>query len=289
MLESFKREIKSRSSIKYKILLIVFIIFYLDVGQTISNNYFDIIDSKNEIISTLEKELEEKNKIEDKYKESLKRVVSNLYEEEYYIEAGGAGINVENYDIDIIYQIIQNASMDFSPFLSAVENFFETRKEYLDQVPSIWPMAYSPIMRITEGFGYRIYPFTGTLEFHKGIDIASEGNSKVLASADGIVANHFIPPEQEGTYGGNDVYGGMIEIDHGNGFLTRYAHLSQTFIHEGNIVKRGDVIGVVGNTGKSVGIHLHYEVERNGKLVNPIDYLTSNRLVFMNEQVDLKR
>jgi len=298
MLKKTKSTIKSNASLKYKIMLIVSFILFMDSGTTLNrinedkfNNYESIIQEKNIEIQEKNIEIQDLKLKEQEYQDSLKRIVSNLYEEELFVEAGGASIDVDKYDINLIYEAIVNASLNFRTLMSDVEHYFDARKEYLDNIPSIWPIAYSDLARITDNYGWRIYPMTGTLHFHKGLDIAAASNSKVVATADGRVINHYLPPDGN-RYKGDDIYGGMIEIDHGNGFVTLYGHLSKTYVSErigatNNIVERGQVIGIVGNTGKSRGIHVHYEIKYNNKLVNPMDFLSSNRTVFMNEQIDL--
>jgi len=298
MLKKTKSTIKSNASLKYKIMLIVSFILFMDSGTTLNrinedkfNNYESIIQEKNIEIQEKNIEIQDLKLKEQEYQDSLKRIVSNLYEEELFVEAGGASIDIDKYDINLIYEAIVNASLNFRTLMSDVEHYFDARKEYLDNIPSIWPIAYSDLARITDNYGWRIYPMTGTLHFHKGLDIAAASNSKVVATADGRVINHYLPPDGN-RYKGDDIYGGMIEIDHGNGFVTLYGHLSKTYVSErigatNNIVERGQVIGIVGNTGKSRGIHVHYEIKYNNKLVNPMDFLSSNRTVFMNEQVDL--
>ena len=101
-------------------------------------------------------------------------------------------------------------------------------------------------------------------DFHKGVDLVAVGNNKnVMASADGVVITHYLPP---GTvrggkvYLGHPTYGALIIIAHEYGVYTLYAHMSKTYVHEGQIVKQGDVIGVVGSTGKATGVHLHFEI-----------------------------
>ena len=285
---------KVKETTMYKVVILVVFILVLDCTTHINNSFQNKINTQQKTIEQLEAEIDNNdNRMNDiivEYENSLKRVVSNLYEEELFIEKGGAGIAVENYDIDKIYEVIMNGSQSFSEFLNDVENYFDARKEYVNDIPSIWPIEYSPLARITDGFGYRIYPFTGTLEFHKGIDIAAEWNTKILATADGVVKTHYLPPgEYNGVeFIGDRVYGGYIVIEHANGYETGYAHMSRTYVKEEMVVERGDVIGIIGNTGKSRGIHLHYEVKKDGELINPIDFLSSNGVTFMNRQsVDL--
>ncbi len=143
--------------------------------------------------------------------------------------------------------------------LVEVYELMQERNSILASTPSIWPTRGW----ITSGFGYRIYPFTGETKFHEGIDISTRIGTDVYATADGIVT--------ETSY--DITYGNNIVIDHGFGFVTRYGHLSRIDVKAGDVVKRGQKIGEVGNTGFSTGPHLHYEVRINGVPVNPENYI----------------
>ena len=125
--------------------------------------------------------------------------------------------------------------------------------------PNLWPVEG----QITGSFGERIDPFNGEGAFHSGVDIGCSYGTKIIAPADGLV----VATE---TMGG---YGRAIIIDHGNGISTRYAHLSGYAVTAGQRVNRGDVIGYVGESGRSTGPHLHYEVRINDTPVNPYKYL----------------
>ena len=119
---------------------------------------------------------------------------------------------------------------------------------------------------ISSLFGWRADPITGKKEFHEGIDFAGKANSLVSAVAAGIV-----------TWSGpRNGYGHMIEIDHGNGYLTRYAHNRQNLVNVGDKVDKGQVIGIIGSTGRSTGTHIHFEVVHNGKNVNPRKFIPVN-------------
>ncbi|MBU4415374.1 MAG: M23 family metallopeptidase, partial [Proteobacteria bacterium] len=129
-------------------------------------------------------------------------------------------------------------------------------------------LASTPAIRPTNGwisskFGYRISPFTGFREFHKGLDIATRKGAPIVATADGVVT--FV--------GVKGLIGKVIVIDHGHGMVTRYAHVHKALKKRGDVVKRGDTIALVGNTGRSTGSHLHYEVHLNGIPVNPAKYI----------------
>jgi murein DD-endopeptidase MepM/ murein hydrolase activator NlpD len=137
--------------------------------------------------------------------------------------------------------------------------FLENQKTMLASTPSIWPTRGW----VSSGFGYRISPFTNEKEFHKGIDISTRMKTPIIAPADGVIA----------TTGKDHGMGKMLTINHGYGVKTRYGHLSKILVKNGQYVKRGENIGLVGNTGRSTGPHLHYEVYLNGLPVNPFRYI----------------
>jgi murein DD-endopeptidase MepM/ murein hydrolase activator NlpD len=207
------------------------------------------------------------------YADKLMDIVTIVYEREFYSMGGyetpdGAGVTE-------IYEAILNEVQDYGSMLQVVDTYFDARREYLTDIPSVWPIEYDSLTRITSGFGWRVSPLTGNVVFHNGIDIAGVWNAKVIAPADGVVMEHWLTPGWHwGTYyHGHRTLGGMIRILHDGGFMTIYGHLSRTDVHEGQIVKRGDVIGVIGDTGQANGRHLHYELSRYLEPVNPIDYL----------------
>ncbi|MCP4680706.1 MAG: M23 family metallopeptidase [Desulfobacterales bacterium] len=137
--------------------------------------------------------------------------------------------------------------------------FLESQKLLLASTPSIWPTKGWLSCR----FGNRISPFTGEKEFHRGIDIAARAGTSVLASADGIVSYT----------GWNGGLGRTLTIKHGYGLMTRYGHLKKFLVKKGQHVKRGETIALVGNSGKSTGPHVHYEVHLDKVPVNPTRYI----------------
>ena len=138
------------------------------------------------------------------------------------------------------------------------DNKLEQLNDRLSHVPSIWPtQGY-----ITSGYGWRRHPITGKREFHYGYDIANRPYTTIVATADGTVASVR-------RYGG---YGLIIEIDHGYGFTTRYAHLARAYVKKWQKVKRGEKIAAMGSSGFVTGTHLHYEVRVLGRTVNPMNY-----------------
>jgi murein DD-endopeptidase MepM/ murein hydrolase activator NlpD len=117
----------------------------------------------------------------------------------------------------------------------------------------------------SSNFGYRIDPFTGLQTFHDGIDFSAEQGTPVVAAASGKVIESGVHPQ----------YGKILAIDHGNGLVSRYAHASEIFVHEGDLVVRGQRVATVGSTGRSTGPHLHFEVRLNGVPQNPVRFLRS--------------
>lgn len=132
-------------------------------------------------------------------------------------------------------------------------------REVLASTPSIWPAEGW----ITSTFGYRTSPFTSKREFHKGLDISAPLGTPVYAPAKGKVA-----------FNGRDGdYGLALVVEHGSGLSTKYAHMHRSAVRQGQVVQRGELIGYIGNSGRSTGTHLHYEVRLNGVPVNPMRYI----------------
>ncbi len=146
------------------------------------------------------------------------------------------------------------------------EQSFDSLFKYLKDQQNL--LASTPAVRPTSGwttsrFGYRTSPFTNRREFHKGYDIANRLGSPISATADGVVS--FTGPKGS--------LGNMVVIDHGHGMVTRYGHIHKILVKRGDAVKRGDTIALMGNTGRSTGSHVHYEVHFNGLPVNPEKYI----------------
>lgn len=137
------------------------------------------------------------------------------------------------------------------------------KEKMLASIPAIQPVRNEELKKMASGYGWRVDPVYRTRRMHHGMDFTAKRGTDVFATGDGIVE----ACERNG-WG----YGNCIVIDHGYGYKTRYAHLSAFKTEVGAKIKRGDLIGAVGSTGKSTGPHLHYEVEKNGEKVNPIHY-----------------
>jgi murein DD-endopeptidase MepM/ murein hydrolase activator NlpD len=137
--------------------------------------------------------------------------------------------------------------------------YLSKHKSLLASTPSIWPTKGW----ISSEFGYRLSPFTDEKEFHKGIDICNKRGSPILSPAGGVVSSIE-------TDAG---YGKLLIINHDYGLITRYAHLDKVMVKKGQTVERGQEIALVGNTGRTTGPHLHYEVHFNGVPINPLRYM----------------
>lgn len=193
------------------------------------------------------------------------------------LEFGLGGPSLKDEDIEVLRSMgeseevedIKKISDKISWLINATKfqkESFEKIKEVLhqkqhirDRTPSIAPCAGF----LGSGFGYRIDPFTRMVKMHHGVDIGGPIGTPIIATADGTV-------KYTGSRGG---YGLCIEIDHGYGISTLYAHLSAILVEVGQFVRRGEVIGLLGNTGRSASPHLHYEVRVAGKPQNPLQYM----------------
>jgi len=136
----------------------------------------------------------------------------------------------------------------------------------LQSVPTLMPVKGSDLMRLASGFGIRINPFHKGKYLHEGVDFTAPRGTTVIATAPGKITAAKLRSLQAG-------YGNYISINHGNGFITQYAHLDEVFVRNGERVEKGQVIGTVGNSGGSIAPHLHYEVIQNGEHVDPLTFI----------------
>ncbi|WP_158729644.1 MULTISPECIES: M23 family metallopeptidase [unclassified Flavobacterium] len=156
---------------------------------------------------------------------------------------------------------IQSKSLDEILKLAAAKS------EFLSAIPAIQPVRNENLKHMASGFGYRTDPFTKARKMHEGMDFTAKSGTPIYATGDGVVA------KADNTASG---YGNHIVIRHGFGYETLYAHLSKYNTRAGQRVKRGDIIGYVGSTGRSEAPHLHYEVLKDKKVVNPLNFYYGN-------------
>lgn len=170
---------------------------------------------------------------------------------ELYIESNLRG--------DILIKQLEQQEKSYK----TVVNCVETLNDSLLSIPAIMPISPNGYYRISSYYGYRIHPITKQRDMHDGIDFAAKSGRGIFASGNGEVSRISYS---------NRGYGNMVIIDHGFGFKTRFAHLDKIQVKKGDRVVRGEQIGTLGNTGRSTGPHLHYEVMLNNKRVDPADF-----------------
>ena len=192
--------------------------------------------------------------------------------------AGFGGINrykdLEGYEnsdliintskrIDILTKqaVVQSKSLD------EIEQLAQNKAALINAIPSIQPIKNEDLTRMASGYGYRKDPFTKKRRFHWGMDFTAKKGVPISATGNGIIKR---------ADNRSSGYGKHIRLDHGFGYVSLYAHLSKYNARRGQTVKRGDIIGYVGNTGRSVGPHLHYEIFKDNKRINPLNFYYGN-------------
>jgi murein DD-endopeptidase MepM/ murein hydrolase activator NlpD len=254
----------------------------------------DVINTPSEIVQkrTL-KNYELQFDILNKKLTQLEAVVSNVEERDnnlyrVYFEAspipeeqrraGFGGVNrykdLEGYDnsdlvintakrLDILTKqtVVQSRSLD------EIERLAANKAALIEAIPTIQPVKNKDLTRIASGFGYRSDPFTKARKMHFGMDFTAKRGTPVYATGNGVVKR--ADSRSSG-------FGKHIRIDHGFGYISLYAHLSKYNVRRGQKVKRGDIIGYVGNTGRSAGPHLHYEIIKDNKKIDPLNFYYGN-------------
>ena len=152
--------------------------------------------------------------------------------------------------------VIQSKSLD------EIAKLAEEKEALLKTIPAIQPVQNKDLSRVASGYGMRVHPILKYRKMHNGMDFTAPPGTPIYATGDGTVTK----------VGLGSGYGKMVIIEHGFGYKTYYAHMSKYNTKVGRKVKRGEIIGYVGNTGLSSGPHLHYEVWKNGKVVNPVNF-----------------
>ena len=157
--------------------------------------------------------------------------------------------------------VVQSRSLDEIAVLA------EDKEKFLSAIPAIQPVQNKDLKHMASGYGYRTDPFTKARKFHWGMDFTAPRGTPVYASGDGVVKR---------ADSNSSGYGKHIRIDHGYGYVSLYAHLYKYNVKPNQKVKRGDIIGYVGSTGRSEAPHLHYEIFKDGERINPINFYYGN-------------
>jgi murein DD-endopeptidase MepM/ murein hydrolase activator NlpD len=200
----------------------------------------------------------------DSFENEARRIALELGVEPLPPSSGGpAGGAVEEPELQYWFDEELDALASRADRLDAsfgsIGEAFRERMQQIDATPSAMPVAGW----FSHGYGWRRDPITGEREFHHGVDIVAPSGTDVRAPADGLIVSTGRSPG----------YGKTIDVSHGHGYVTRYGHLSRIDVLPGDRVRRGDLLGGVGSTGRSTGPHLHYEVFRDGRRVNPWPFL----------------
>ena len=239
-----------------------------DYGQLQTENHHLKVENKNLAVSTrqLNFKIESLEELSDRIRDLMQ---SDTWNERFgLLDTGGIGGAIEDYptaamiaslNIRDNINLVRDRTWELEVQLRLVEQVAERRLGKLTLTPSAWPVS-GPIW---SSYGQRRDPFTGQTEMHRGLDIGGLYGSVVRAPANGRV----VYARRKSNYGN------LIVLDHGNGITTRYGHLARFAVSVGDQVRKGNLIGYIGNTGRSTGPHLHYEVRLNDRTVNPRNYL----------------
>jgi murein DD-endopeptidase MepM/ murein hydrolase activator NlpD len=167
---------------------------------------------------------------------------------------------VINATTKILEELINRVKVQEKSYVQ-IEDLIKNKQKMLASIPAIQPVSNKDLDRIASGFGYRIDPIYKTMKFHSGLDFAAPSGTPIYSTGDGVIEEASL----------SDVgYGNHVVVNHGYGYKSLYGHMVRMKVKRGQTVKRGDVVGWVGSTGKSTGPHCHYEVSKNGSKVDPV-------------------
>lgn len=289
---SYKKiKTRMRNTLKKISLAILSAVIFMILGFVVLGNIFESPKEKE-----LKRELEFvklNEQLHNKKIEQLSEILGEIQERDNNIyrlyfevnpipleqrQAGFGGVNrykaLEGFDnSEMITDVTKN--MDIlskqmyiqSKSLDEIVKLAENKEELLAAVPAIQPVKNEDLTRMASGYGWRNDPFTKARKKHYGMDFTAPRGTPVYATGDGVIVR-----ADQNAAG----YGKHIRIHHGFGYVTLYAHLSKYNVRRNQKVKRGDLIGFVGNTGRSQAPHLHYEVIKNGERINPINFYYGN-------------
>ena len=257
------------------VMVVIFLQFFDSPKEKILNREISQLSNQYKII---EDKLEKVEVVLDDLQERDDNIYRLIFEADpipkSIREAGYGGVNryqeLSGYNnselvisatkkIDQVTKQIYIQSKSFDDIIELAKN----KSKMLASIPAIQPVSNKNLRRMASGFGNRIHPIYKTKKFHAGMDFSAKTGTPIFATGDGTIAK-----VKRSTRG----YGNHVVIDHGFGYKTLYAHMSRYSVKKGQKIKRGDIIGYVGSTGTSVAPHLHYEVHKDGKKINPINF-----------------
>lgn len=277
---SFEKVSENRGYVLWRLLgissliIVSVVILSVIISRFITDSYDDVLDKKTKAaefeIKQLQRDLREldaslsdlREKDENIYRAiygvappKIKEVDDNDYQELLKLSHGKTLIKLKKRltELKALSEAQDKSYQQLTKLISQ-------RSDLVNSIPAIMPVANRDLKRMASGFGYRLDPFYHTFTFHGGMDFTAETGTEVYATGDGRVVKR-----QSDAWG----YGNHIIVNHGHGYTTVYAHLSRFAVGNGAKVKRGQLIGYVGSTGRSTGPHLHYEVRRNNNPLNP--------------------
>jgi len=286
-----KIKTKKRDTFKRFLLLLVAAFIFMILGFVVFTPIFESPKEKE-----LKRELEFLKLNEELHRKKIDQLANilteiqdrdnNIYRLYFEVnpipkeqrEAGFGGVNrykaLEGFDnSEMIIDVTKN--MDIlskqlyiqSKSLDEIVKLAENKEKLLASIPAIQPVKKEDLTRMASGYGWRSDPFTKARKKHWGMDFTAPRGTPIYATGDGVVKR----ADQR-----SSGYGKHIRIDHGFGYISLYAHMSKYNVRRGQKVKRGDLIGFVGNTGRSQAPHLHYEISKNGTKINPINFYYGN-------------
>lgn len=286
-----KIERKKRTTLKYASVFLLASALFGFIFVFIASQYFE--SPKEKALARELQNMQLQYELLDKKMDEAEQVLANVAERDNAIyrlyfganpipdeqrRAGFGGINrykdLEGYDnskliietnkrLDIIQKqiVVQSKSLDEIKILA------EEKEKFLATIPAIQPVKNEDLTRMASGFGYRTDPFTKVRKFHYGMDFTAPRGTPVYATGDGVI----VRADASATG-----YGKHIRIDHGFGYVSLYAHLYKYNVRLNQKVKRGDLIGFIGSTGRSEAPHLHYEIFKDDVKINPINFYYGN-------------
>ena len=284
----YEKVTRSKQHIILKVLTYFFIFFMLTGGSIpLYQKYFDspkeaelrkVNDHLRSQYASLQKEIDKSNVLLSSLQERDNNLYRTLLEAEPIpatVLAAGVGGSTAHISLsrdELINQVATNLKKLHMKMHVQKKSYDElatlaqSKEKLLAAIPAIQPVANKDLSRLSSGFGMRLHPIYKVMRFHHGIDFTAPRGTPIYATGNGVV---------KAITRSNTGYGNQIVIDHGFGFLTRYAHMQGFKVSVGQKVSRGQCIGTIGTTGCSSGPHLHYEVIKNGKKVNPAHYILS--------------